>query len=112
MTPKLQRLFDALVTLGFSPKEDRGELTVVVKAAEYKDACTRLRDDPAAKFEQLVDLCGVDYGAYADKPWEGPRFAAVVHLLSVQHNGGCACARSARTTPSRCSPRSSRCGPG
>src|ERR1041385_8340609 len=86
MTPKLQRLFDALVTLGLSPKEDRGELTVVVKAAEHKDACPRLRDDPAVKFEQLVDLCGVDYGAYADKPWEGPRFAAGVHLLSVQHN--------------------------
>jgi len=86
MTPKLQRLFDALVKLGFTPREDRGELTVVVKAAEYQDACTRLRDDPSVKFEQAVDLCGIDYAAYADKPWEGPRFAAVVHLLSVQHN--------------------------
>jgi NADH-quinone oxidoreductase subunit C len=86
MTPKLQRLFDALVKLGFSPKEDRGELTVVVKAPEYQDACTRLRDDPSVKFEQAVDLCGIDYAAYADKPREGPRFAAVVHLLSVQHN--------------------------
>src|ERR1041384_1647630 len=87
MTPKLQRLFDALVTLGFSPKEDRGELTVVVKAAEYKDACTRLRDDPAVKFEQLVALCGVDYGGYADTAWEGLGFAGLVHLLSVQHTG-------------------------
>jgi len=86
MTPKLQRLFDALVKLGFSPKEDRGELTVVVKAPEYQDACTRLRDDPSVKFEQAVDVCGIDYAAYADKPREGPRFAAVVHLLSVQHN--------------------------
>ena len=86
MTPKLQRLFDALVKLGFSPREDRGELTVEVKAAEYKAACERLRDDPALGFEQLVDLCGVDYAAYADKPREGPRFAAVSHLLSVRHN--------------------------
>jgi NADH-quinone oxidoreductase subunit C len=86
MTPKLQRLSDALVKLGFSPKEDRGELTVVVKAPEYQDACTRLRDDPSVKFEQAVDVCGIDYAAYADKPREGPRFAAVVHLLSVQHN--------------------------
>ena len=86
MTPKLQRLFDALVNCGFSPKEDRGELTVVVQAPEYKDACVRLRDDPALHFEQLIDLCGVDYAAYADKPWEGPRFAAVAHLLSVEHN--------------------------
>jgi NADH-quinone oxidoreductase subunit C len=86
MTPKLQRLSDALVKLGFSPREDRGELTVVVKAPEYQDACTRLRDDPSVRFEQAVDLCGIDYAAYADKPREGPRFAAVVHLLSVQHN--------------------------
>jgi NADH-quinone oxidoreductase subunit C len=86
MTPKLQRLFDALVSLGFSPREDRGELTVVVKAAEYRDACTRLRDEPSVRFEQCVDLCGIDYAAYADKPREGPRFAAVAHLLSVQHN--------------------------
>jgi NADH-quinone oxidoreductase subunit C len=86
MTPKLQRLFDALVKLGFSPRQDRGELTVEVKAAEYRSACERLRDEPALGFEQLIDLCGVDYAAYADKPREGPRFAAVVHLLSVRHN--------------------------
>jgi len=86
MTPKLQRLFDALEKAGLSPKENRGELTVEVKAAQYRDACVRLRDDPALGFEQAVDLCGVDYAAYADKPREGPRFAAVVHLLSVQHN--------------------------
>jgi len=86
MTPKLQRLFEALEKAGLSPKENRGELTVEVKAPEYRDACTRLRDDPTLGFEQAVDLCGIDYGAYADKPREGPRFAAVVHLLSVQHN--------------------------
>jgi NADH-quinone oxidoreductase subunit C len=86
MTPRLQRLFDALVKSGFSPMEDRGELTVEVKAAEYKAACERLRDDPAFGFEQLIDLCGLDYAAYADKPREGPRFAAVVHLLSVRNN--------------------------
>ena len=86
MTPKLQRLFDSLVNLGLSPSERLGELTLEVKAAQYKDTCTRLRDDPALKFEQLIDLCGVDYGAYADKPREGPRFASVVHLLSVRHN--------------------------
>ena len=86
MTPRLQRLFDALVKSGFTPVEDRGELTVEVKAAEYKAACERLRDDPAFGFEQLIDLCGVDYAAYADKPREGSRFAAVVHLLSVRNN--------------------------
>jgi NADH-quinone oxidoreductase subunit C len=86
MSPKLQKLFDLLKNLGLSPTERLGEITVEVKAAEYTSTCTRLRDDPTVKFEQLIDLCGVDYAAYADKPREGPRFASVVHLLSVQHN--------------------------
>jgi len=86
MTPKLQRLFDSLKNLGFAPKERLGEITVEVPAAEYKTRCVQLRDDPSLKFEQLIDLCGVDYGAYADKPREGPRFAAVMHLLSLEQN--------------------------
>jgi len=81
MTPKLQRLFDSIKDL--DPVERLGELTIEVKAAEYKGVCTRLRD---WGFEQLIDLCGVDYAAYADKPREGPRFAVVVHLLSVKNN--------------------------
>ena len=82
MTPRLQKLFDAIQDL--NPVERLGELTVEVKAGDYRTTAQRLRDQHG--FEQLIDLCGVDYGAYADKPREGPRFAAVVHLLSVQHN--------------------------
>ncbi|MCU0773906.1 MAG: NADH-quinone oxidoreductase subunit C [Ideonella sp.] len=65
---------------------DRGELTIVVKAADYLDVATALRDDERFGFEQLVDLCGVDYSGYRDEPWEGPRFCVVSHLLSVSHN--------------------------
>ena len=65
-------------------EERLGELTVVVKAAGMLDTLTRLRD--AAGFEQMVDLCGVDYSAYGDGAWEGRRFAIVYHLLSVKHN--------------------------
>ena len=61
-----------------------GELTVVVKAAGMLDTLTRLRD--AAGFEQMIDLCGVDYSTYGDGAWEGRRFAVVYHLLSVAHN--------------------------
>jgi NADH-quinone oxidoreductase subunit C len=82
MTPRLQKLFDSLQDL--RPVERLGELTVEVAAAGYKATAARLRDELG--FEQLIDLCGVDYGAYADKPREGPRFAAVVHLLSVKDN--------------------------
>jgi NADH-quinone oxidoreductase subunit C len=45
-----------------------------------------LRDDVDLKFEQLVDLCGVDYLSYRNEVWEGCRFAVVSHLLSVTHN--------------------------
>jgi NADH-quinone oxidoreductase subunit C len=90
MTEKLATLKVALEkALGNriqSLTESVGELTVVVKAADYLDVMRTLRDDPLLKFEQLMDLCGVDYADYGDGAWNGPRFAAVSHLLSVSHN--------------------------
>jgi len=90
MTTKLDTLQTALTeALGDAVKtlvRDRGEITVTVPAARYLDAMRTLRDHPALKFEQLIDLCGVDYADYGNRPWEGPRFAAVTHLLSVTHN--------------------------
>jgi NADH-quinone oxidoreductase subunit C len=86
MTPRLQRLFDALGREGLSPKERLNEITVEVPAADYRKTCEKLRDHADLGFEQLIDLCGVDYAAYGDKPLQGPRFAAVLHLLSVKHN--------------------------
>ena len=82
MTPRLQKLFDAIKDL--NPVERLGELTIEVKAADFKKTCEKLKGEQG--FEQLIDLCGVDYGAYADKPREGPRFAVVIHLLSVKNN--------------------------
>ena len=87
MSPKLQRLSDSIEKLlGVKPTERLGELTVVVKAAEYKAAALKLRDHPELRFEQLVDLCGVDYSTYGDRPAEGASYAAVLHLLSFTHN--------------------------
>jgi len=65
---------------------DRGELTLTVKAADYTPVCLQLRDDAALQFEQLIDLCGVDYSGYRDGAWDGLRYCAVSHLLSVKHN--------------------------
>jgi NADH-quinone oxidoreductase subunit C len=65
---------------------DRGEITVTVAVADYLAAMRTLRDDPKLAFEQLMDLCGVDYAEYRNEPWDGPRFAAVSHLLSLTHN--------------------------
>lgn len=64
----------------------RGEVTLTVSPADYLDAMQTLRDAPGCRFEQLIDLCGVDCSAYGDGRWEGPRFAAVSHLLSVSLN--------------------------
>ena len=61
-----------------------GELTLVVGARDYREVALALRDDFA--FEQLMDLCGVDYSGYRDRPWEGPRFCVVTHLLSLSTN--------------------------
>jgi NADH-quinone oxidoreductase subunit C len=63
-----------------------GEITLVVKSADYYGVMQTLRDDPALGFDQMIDLAGVDYSTYGDGAWDGQRFAAVIHLLSVKHN--------------------------
>jgi NADH-quinone oxidoreductase subunit C len=63
-----------------------GELTLTVAAADYPDVARALRDEPDLAFEQLIDLCGVDYASYRDEPRDGPRFCVVSHLLSLTHN--------------------------
>ncbi|MFN9708206.1 MAG: NADH-quinone oxidoreductase subunit C [Burkholderiales bacterium] len=65
---------------------DRGEITIAVSATDYLESAYILRDHPELRFEQLMDLCGLDYSTYKDQPWEGPRFCVVSHLLSVCHN--------------------------
>ena len=87
---RLDTLQAALQTiLGASVKKlvrDRGEITVTVKADDYLGAAHTLRDHSELKFEQLIDLCGVDYSSYRNEPWDGLRYCVVLHLLSVTHN--------------------------
>lgn len=89
MTTKLQVLERALQTAlgeGAAISTALGEVTVVVPAAGYLAAMQTLRDDPTLQFDQIMDLCGVDYSTYGEGAWEGLRFAAVSHLLSLEHN--------------------------
>ena len=89
MTTKLEVLQSALAAAlgeGATISTALGEVTVVVKAADYAQAMLTLRDDPRLRFEQLLDLCGVDYSTYGEGAWDGLRFAAVSHLLSLEHN--------------------------
>ncbi|MBM3343172.1 MAG: NADH-quinone oxidoreductase subunit C [Betaproteobacteria bacterium] len=66
------------------------ELTIVVKPADWLAVAQKLRDAPELKFEQLIDLCGMDYSAYGhvegEGSWDGARYAVVYHLLSITYN--------------------------
>ncbi len=90
MTTKLETLASALQqVLGDKIKNITtalGEVTIVVGAADYLSAMQWLRDNPATRFDQLIDLCGLDYSQYGDGRWEGARYAVVSHLMSVVHN--------------------------
>lgn len=62
------------------------EVTLTLTAGDYHDAMQVLHTAPDCQFEQLIDLCGVDYSGYGSQPWQGARFAVVAHLLSTSHN--------------------------
>jgi len=62
------------------------EVTVHVTPENYLAVARLLRDAPGCQFEQLLDVCGVDYFGYGEGTWEGPRYAVVSHLLSVSLN--------------------------
>ncbi|HEY1148986.1 MAG TPA: NADH-quinone oxidoreductase subunit C [Pseudoduganella sp.] len=89
MTTHLENLVAALETsLGERAKivVALGEVTITVKSGDYYQVMQELRDDAALRFEELIDLCGVDYQSYGEGTWDGLRFAAVTHLLSVEKN--------------------------
>jgi NADH-quinone oxidoreductase subunit C len=85
MTIKLEKLEQALKTvLGeriLELKNALGELTIVVSAAEYLQVMRDLRDHSDTCFEELIDLCGVDYSTYADGAWDGSRYAVVTLVV-------------------------------
>jgi len=86
LTAALQAaLGDRIVSVGTA----LGEVTAVVKLGDLLEVATKLRDAPELHFEQLIDLCGVDYSAYGDgaaSSDQHARFAVVFHLLSIAHN--------------------------
>src|SRR4030088_579524 len=97
MAAKLEQLKNTLnsslggkiVSLG----EALGELTLIVEAKDYAGTALWLREDPGLRFEELIDLCGVDYSSFGEvssgfveRKCEGRRFAVVLHLLSLEHN--------------------------
>ena len=88
MSAKLDRLVRQLKD-GFGdrigePVLALGEVTVAIPAENYLEAMRQLRDDPALRFEQCMDLSGIDYSEFHG--YQGKRFAAVSQLLSITHN--------------------------
>jgi NADH-quinone oxidoreductase subunit C len=81
-----QRLRDQLGERARDLRSGHGELSLTVAASDYRGVAADLQSSASLGFEQLIDLCGVDYSTFADRPWEGRRFAVVLHLLSVSNN--------------------------
>ncbi len=93
----LTRLLDGKV-VSFTNRLN--ELTMVIRSADLLQVMTQLRDDADLRFEELIDLCGMDYSTYGSDVCEGgaylksdfatelfpSRFAVVYHLLSITHN--------------------------
>ena len=90
MSAKLELLSQALEKhFGdklLSLKTALGEVTIEVAPVEYHSVMKALRDEPEFLFEELIDLCGVDYSTYGDGAWVGRRFAVVSHLMSLSKN--------------------------
>lgn len=90
MSAKLDQLLASLQTvLGEKITKQTvalGEVTIECRAEDYLAACQLLRDDASLKFEQLIDLCGVDYQEYGEGSYDGLRYAVVCHFLSVSLN--------------------------
>lgn len=90
MSAKLEKLQEAIhAAFGSRIRAivcDRGEVTIEVSAQDYLAVAFALRDDPTLGFEQLIDLCGVDYSTHSTRSSSVGRFACVSHLLSVRNN--------------------------
>ena len=80
-----------------------GQLTLTVPPGAIHTVCLGLRDDKELAFEQLMDLCGVDYSTFGQSDWQtndaagfsrgrkahgknDTRLAVVYQLLSITHN--------------------------
>ncbi len=75
--------------LALNTEQAFDELSIEVSSDNIKEACLLLRDDNACNFDQMIDICGVDYSEvdqFSDEKWSNARFGVVYHLLSIGHN--------------------------
>jgi NADH-quinone oxidoreductase subunit C len=104
-----ENLVAAFAEWGCELLQGFGELTLVVPEGRLVEVALALRDRLELRFEQLMDLCGVDYGTFGQSEWvteeatssgfgravdrngvqveeSRQRFGVVYHLLSLEHN--------------------------
>ncbi len=88
VTPEvlLSRLEDALGDKLVAGRVALGEVTIEVRPEDWHDIAVQLRDESGLRFDELIDLCGVDYSTYAEVGHPQGRYAVVMHLLSVSRN--------------------------
>lgn len=88
VTPEvlLSRLEEALGDKLVAGRVALGEVTIEVRPEDWHDVAVQLRDESGLRFDELIDLCGVDYSTYAGAGMEQGRYATVMHLLSVARN--------------------------
>lgn len=83
LADRVQQRFGTQIT---ATHVEFSELTLELPREQLLAVCRALRDEDDFAFEQLIDLCGVDYLEYDNGRWQGARFAVVYHLLSIKHN--------------------------
>jgi len=81
-----QQIEQRFSALGGKLSVSHDEIGLEIPRDKLLEVCTALRDEAPFAFEQLMDVCGVDYLDYGQGQWQGPRFAAVYHLLSISKN--------------------------
>jgi NADH-quinone oxidoreductase subunit C len=109
LTRLSKHLHEHFAAQGCQQEQAHGEITLVVPAEVLIPVATRLRDEPCFAFQELIDVCGVDYATYGETEWqtagvantgfgrgvlrsgqleinEQQRYAAVYHLLSISNN--------------------------
>jgi len=87
LTERLKARFGEKLLAVLDGADLAGGPTLEVAAGDWLEVARALRDEPEFRYEQLIDVCGVDYLRYAEQECApGQRFAAVYHLLSLTHN--------------------------
>lgn len=78
-----------LGNLALSSEQAFDELSIEVAPENIKETCMLLRDDSDCVFDQMIDICGVDYSEidqFSKQKWSNARFGVVYHLLSIPNN--------------------------